>query len=154
MMVTRGHLDGVRPHPEALCAGAVRRGDPEAPGALPEELVEDVALPLPGPPAHGDDPHGALVARQDPHGFLPDLKLLRVVVVADELHWAGGSAAVAAVRRLRSVPFGRALWLICCDRWLWWLRGGFLEASSSAMLSELLLMNAAADAAASSSLAA
>ena len=79
-------LNGCRPHPEALGAWAVCGSDSKA-AALPQELVEDVALALPGAPADRHDSDGARVPGEGPQRLSTDLKLLSVRVEADELLW-------------------------------------------------------------------
>ena len=86
-------LDGLRPDPEALCAGLVGAGDCEAalgpllgsPGQLGEELVQERRLAHSGAAADGDDRDGAMQLFQNVDGLGSDRELLRGRVEADEL---------------------------------------------------------------------
>ena len=91
-------LDGLRPDPEALCAGLVGAGDCEAalgpllcsPGQLGEELVQERRLAHSGAAADGDDRDGAMQLFQNVDGLRGDRELLRGRIEADELSGHSG----------------------------------------------------------------
>lgn len=83
--IERLSFDRCRPHPKALGARPVGGGNLE-PAALPQELVEDVALSLSGPTAHRNYPDRARVALQGPDCLFPHLEPPRCRVESDELH--------------------------------------------------------------------
>jgi hypothetical protein len=80
-----GHaLHGSTPHPEALCAGAVRRPNLK-PAAAAQQLVQDVRLPLPRPSSHRYHAHGTSGAAQHGERFGPHLEFTALGIVAHKL---------------------------------------------------------------------
>ena len=82
--VRRGTRNGLGPEPDPLGAGTLGRRDLEGP-VLAEKLVQDEALSLAGPAAHGDDADGTVDGAQNVQRRLAHIETARRLVEGHEL---------------------------------------------------------------------